>query len=62
MRSGYGTWKSAKTNFDVYVGAYQNDKKCGFGRYVWSNGCIYEGSFAEDVKHGKGKLIYTDGK
>jgi hypothetical protein len=50
MRSGYGTWKSAKTNFDVYVGAYQNDKKCGFGRYVWSNGCIYEGNFAEDVK------------
>lgn len=46
MRNGNGTWKSAKSNFDIYVGSYKNDKKCGYGRYVWSNGCIYEGSFA----------------
>lgn len=62
MRHGHGTWKSAKVNPDIYVGSYENDKKSGYGRYVWSNGCIYEGNFSEDVKHGKGRLIYTDGR
>ena len=46
MRYGNGTWKSAKKNGDIYVGAYKNDKKSGIGRYVWMNGCVYEGSFA----------------
>lgn len=50
MRHGHGTWKSAKINPDIYVGSYENDKKSGYGRYVWSNGCIYEGNFSEDVK------------
>jgi hypothetical protein len=46
MRHGNGSWKSAKINGDIYVGAYQSDKKSGYGRYIWSNGCIYEGNFA----------------
>ena len=28
-----------------------NDKKNGYGRYVWANGCIYEGGFVNDVKY-----------
>lgn len=50
MRHGNGSWKSARSNADIYVGAYLNDKKCGFGRYVWANSCVYEGHFADDVK------------
>lgn len=50
MRNGNGNWKSAKKNGDIYVGMYENDKKAGYGRYVWANGCVYEGAFSEDVK------------
>jgi hypothetical protein len=50
VRQGQGSWKSAKTNGDIYIGTYENDKKNGYGRYVWANGCTYEGGFANDVK------------
>ncbi len=50
VRQGQGSWKSAKINGDIYVGTYEADKKNGYGRYVWANGCIYEGGFANDVK------------
>lgn len=56
MRHGNGSWKSAKVNGDIYVGTYEHDKKCGYGRYVWANGCIYEGSFADDVKYNSNYL------
>ncbi len=50
MRHGQGSWKSTFVNGDIYIGLYENDKKCGYGRYVWSNGCVYEGGFKKDVK------------
>lgn len=50
MRHGNGSWKSSKEHFDIYVGTYHGDKKSGYGRYLWHNGCTYEGTFAEDVK------------
>lgn len=50
VRQGQGSWKSAKINGDIYVGTYEADKKNGYGRYVWANGCIYEGGFANDLK------------
>lgn len=51
MRHGQGTWKSTNRNGDIYVGSYSQDKKCGYGRYVWSNGSVYEGFFKNDLKY-----------
>lgn len=35
MRSGKGTWKRGPGNSDRYEGDYKDDKKEGYGVYVW---------------------------
>jgi hypothetical protein len=50
VRHGQGSWRSARDSPDIYIGSYEKDKKTGYGRYVWANGCMYEGGFANDLK------------
>ncbi len=50
LREGQGSWKSAAGSGDSYSGAYQKDKKNGYGIYRWANGTLYEGHFLNDVK------------
>lgn len=44
-----------------YEGETLDDKKIGYGVFVWNNGNKYEGEWENDVMHGKGKLFYPDG-
>lgn len=46
---------------DLYTGAWQADKKHGYGRYVWSDGDVYEGTWEEDVRSQQGTCVYANG-
>lgn len=63
MREGHGKWRSAQEEpCDWYEGGYANDRKNGFGKYVWADGASYEGGFKEDLKDGEGVVRYVSGK
>jgi hypothetical protein len=39
MKHGKGKWRSAKgPPCNIYDGEYQNDRKHGFGRFIWASG------------------------
>jgi hypothetical protein len=50
MRHGRGVWRSNEINGEMYEGDYQNDKKCGFGKYTWETGVTYTGQFEDDMR------------
>lgn len=45
-----------------YTGAWENDKRNGFGTYVWEDGQKYEGFWKNDVRHGKGTVFFKNGE
>ena len=45
-----------------YEGETLDDKKYGYGVFIWNNGYKYEGEWENDVMHGKGKLLFPDGR
>lgn len=54
--NGYGEfhWKEGK----FYIGYFENNKKTGFGIYVWSNPVkIFIGYWKNGKQHGLGKYI-----
>jgi hypothetical protein len=53
MRKGEGVWLSnlSSEGCDIYKGAYESNKKNGFGVYQWANGTMYEGYFKNDLRH-----------
>ncbi|EDP96325.1 glycosyltransferase family 39 protein [Kordia algicida OT-1] len=45
-----------------YTGAWENDKRNGFGTYLWEDGQKYEGFWKDDVRHGKGTVFFKNGE
>lgn len=41
-------------NGDEYIGFWQNDKKHGKGKLIYSSGDLYDGLWQSDMKNGFG--------
>jgi hypothetical protein len=54
-KDGYGKYINKK-NIDVtiYEGLLIDDKKSGYGKYIYSDATMYEGSWSDDKKNGHG--------
>ena len=50
-----------KYNNDIYEGEYKNEKREGYGKYIWESGNYYIGEWLNDNKHGKGIIYYKNG-
>lgn len=48
-------------NGDIYVGSLVGSFPEGFGKYLWSDGCMYEGLWAKGKKSGQGKMSWPSG-
>lgn len=45
-----------------YEGSFNdNEKREGFGKFVWENGQIFEGTWANNVRNGEGTLLLPNG-
>jgi 1-phosphatidylinositol-4-phosphate 5-kinase len=38
---------------------YKDDKRTGFGKYVWANGDKYIGQWLNGVMHGRGAFLWA---
>ena len=47
---------------DVYVGAFVNGIKQGYGEMYYANGAMYAGHWSSDAFYGMGTLIEENGK
>lgn len=62
LKHGKGRWKSGKGHqSNTYDGDYCNDKKQGFGVFLWASGNTYKGQYSEDERDGFGEMKWTDG-
>lgn len=62
MKNGQGHWKRDENeNTNQYQGKYKNDKKHGFGEFIWATGSIFKGNFVDDKKRGYGEMMWADG-
>ena len=52
---------TGKPSVQTYIGEFKEDKKNGFGTFIYSNGDIYKGKWFNDKRHGRGVLICNDG-
>ncbi len=48
-------------NGDIYVGAFSDGKRHGFGKTTFKSGGSYEGYYKDDMMCGQGKMIYANG-
>eukprot|EP00484_Ammonia_sp_Unknown_P022237 CAMPEP_0197041964 /NCGR_PEP_ID=MMETSP1384-20130603/18435_1 /TAXON_ID=29189 /ORGANISM="Ammonia sp." /LENGTH=201 /DNA_ID=CAMNT_0042472987 /DNA_START=64 /DNA_END=669 /DNA_ORIENTATION=+ len=55
---GVYTWKALKASFD---GEWQNDVRCGHGKFVYPDGSNYQGAWQNNQRHGKGTFVYANG-
>lgn len=44
-----------------YEGEYEDNKKNGKGKFVWTSGSVYEGEWKDNTKNGRGKFTWADG-
>ena len=59
VRQGEGKY-SCKQSGSKYEGHYNNDKKEGSGKYVWSNGDWYQGDWSLGLRHGHGLYVWKE--
>ncbi len=59
--------KATFPNKDVYEGGYQDAKRNGDGKYVWSKeegapfvGAVYVGAYKDGMRNGQGTMTYPD--
>jgi 4-amino-4-deoxy-L-arabinose transferase-like glycosyltransferase len=45
-----------------YWGNWENDKRNGFGTYVWEDGQKYEGNWKDNLRHGEGTVYFQNGE
>mmetsp|Transcript_35099 Transcript_35099/g.40561 ORF Transcript_35099/g.40561 Transcript_35099/m.40561 type:complete len:97 (+) Transcript_35099:594-884(+) len=65
-----GLWKGKESIFGLmenkYEGEFKDDKRHGFGVFVWPSGKEYRGYWKNGKMHGEGKVIkdgvVTEGK
>ena len=50
------------SNSETYKGNYYNDKKCGYGIFIWPNGDSFKGNYFNDYRDGYGEMHYASGK
>ena len=58
----HGTGTCTYPDGAVYSGAFHQDLRTGFGKFVWSNGNTYEGNWKEDRMEGTGTFRYVSGQ
>ena len=54
---GIAQWYEHGTAIDRFEGAYNHNKREGFGRYEWNASTRYEGHYANDVPDGFGTAL-----
>ncbi|WP_298418091.1 hypothetical protein [uncultured Kordia sp.] len=59
-KSGFGTYKYSQGR-GLFSGQYRNDKRNGYGIYVWFGKAIYFGQWKENSRSGIGTLLHDDG-
>jgi radial spoke head protein 1 len=70
-RQGKGIQRSYKLPYSLglytfkngrnwYEGDWNNNKKHGVGKFVYSDGSSYEGEWDDDKRHGNGTFIYAN--
>lgn len=53
---GVVQWYEHGHAIDRFEGTFRNDKREGYGRYVWTPGVSYDGLYANDVPEGFGTV------
>ncbi|KAI3442911.1 uncharacterized protein J3R85_000623 [Psidium guajava] len=48
-------------NGESYSGSLLGNAPEGFGKYVWSDGCLYEGDWRRGMRHGNGRISWPSG-
>ncbi len=48
-------------NKDIYEGEFKNNKREGYGKYIWEDGEYYIGEYKNGLANGKGKIYYKNG-
>lgn len=56
---GTGIWESSG---GTYKGDWIDNKRHGYGVYIWKDGVRYEGDFRGDKREGKGSYFWTSGE
>ncbi|PRP87213.1 hypothetical protein PROFUN_01475 [Planoprotostelium fungivorum] len=46
---------------DEYCGDWVNNKRTGYGTYIWMTGSSYRGQWKEDQRSGKGERVWPNG-
>jgi len=59
----YNSSKKVKKRYSdgTYEGNLINNKREGYGRFIFDDGTIYEGEFFGDKLNGKGKMVWKNG-
>ena len=45
-----------------YIGNYKNDKKEGYGEFIWNNGKKYRGNWKNGNQNGEGEFFFPTEK
>lgn len=61
QNSSFDSFKLEEYSNGFYLGNLKNEKRHGFGYYVWNHGSIYAGDWIENKKDGDGINIHSDG-
>jgi hypothetical protein len=57
MKHGKGKWRSDRGPLcNSYEGDFKEDRKCGFGTFIWSSGNIYRGEYKNEERDGNGEM------
>lgn len=48
-------------NGDLYTGTFLGNVPHGYGKYLWSDGCMYEGEWKKGKANGRGKFSWPSG-
>jgi len=59
----YNSSKKVKKRYSdgTYEGNLINNKREGYGRFIFNNGTIFEGYFSGDKVNGKGEMVWANG-
>jgi hypothetical protein len=64
-KHGKGKWKKCPNKdgsaTNAFEGQYVDDKKNGYGEFLWETGNKYKGSYIDDQKQGFGEMLWIDG-
>ena len=57
MKHGKGKWRSDRGPLcNSYEGDFKEDRKCGFGTFIWSSGNIFRGEYKNEERDGNGEM------